>query len=151
MALPPQDATQVAAIAAQLARKRARQTPLLFSGTRTITAARALAKELRLGVYRVDLPAIVSKYIGETEKNIDRVFKAAGDGAVLLIDEADAMFGKRTEVKDAHDRYANLQSAYLLQRFESFGGLVVLATKRRQNLDAAFSRRLRMYEFPPKR
>ena len=151
MALPPQDATQVAAIVAQLARKRARQTPLLFSGTRTITAARALAREIGLSVYRIDLSAIVSKYIGDTEKNIDRAFETAGDEAMLLIDEADALFEKRTETKDAHDRYANLQSNYLLQRLEAFEGLVVLATRRKHNLDAAFLRRLRVYEFPPKR
>ena len=151
MALLPKDVAQVAALAAQLGRKRTRPAPLLFSGTRTVTAARALARELGFGVYRVALREIVSKYIGETEKNINRVFKAAGDGAVLLFDEADAIFAKRTEVKDAHDRYANMQSAYLLQRFEAYDGLVILTIKRKDNIDTAFTRRFRLYEFPPGR
>src|SRR5690606_31856481 len=94
-------------------------------------------------LYVVDLATVVDKYIGETEKNLERIFTAAqGVNAVLLFDEADAIFGKRSEVKDAHDRYANVESAYLLQRLESFDGLAVLATNLRANIDDAFTRRL---------
>jgi SpoVK/Ycf46/Vps4 family AAA+-type ATPase len=94
-------------------------------------------------MYRIDLAAIVSKYIGETEKNLDRVFAAAEHAnAVLFFDEADALFGKRSEVKDAHDRFANIEIAYLLQKMEQFEGLAILATNLKQNLDEAFARRL---------
>ena len=102
------------------------------SGTGKTLAAEVLANELGLDLYRIDLAAIVSKYIGETEKNLRRVFDAAeASGAVLLFDEADALFGKRGEVKDAHDRYANLEVAYLLQRMESYRGLAILTTNLR--------------------
>ena len=109
-----------------------------------------LAAELALDLYRIDLAATVSKYIGETEKNLRRLFDAAeASGAVLLFDEADALFGKRSEVKDSHDRYANLEVAYLLQRMEAYRGLAILTTNLRSNLDRAFLRRLRfVVQFP---
>jgi len=113
------------------------------SGTGKTLAAEAVARELGFDMYRIDLASIVSKYIGETEQNLDRVFAAAEHAnAVLFFDEADALFGKRSEVKDAHDRYANIEVAYLLQKMESFDGLAVLATNFKQNLDEAFARRL---------
>jgi len=113
------------------------------SGTGKTLAAEAIARELGFDMYRIDLASIVSKYIGETEQNLDRVFTAAEHAnAVLFFDEADALFGKRSEVKDAHDRYANIEVAYLLQKMERFDGLAVLATNLKQNLDEAFARRL---------
>jgi hypothetical protein len=113
------------------------------SGTGKTIAAEAIAYELGYDLFRIDLSAVVSKYIGETEKNLDRVFSAAENAnAVLLFDEADALFGKRSEVKDAHDRYANIEIAYLLQKMEQFDGLAILATNLKQNLDEAFARRL---------
>jgi AAA+ superfamily predicted ATPase len=113
------------------------------SGTGKTLAAEAIANELGLDLYRIDLAAVVSKYIGETEKNLDRVFTAAEHAnAVLFFDEADSLFGKRSEVKDAHDRYANIEIAYLLQKMEQFDGLAILATNLKQNLDDAFARRL---------
>ena len=113
------------------------------SGTGKTMAAEVIAGELGLDLYRVDLATVVDKYIGETEKNLERIFtEAAGVNGVLLFDEADAMFGKRSEVRDAHDRYANIESAYLLQRMETFDGLAVLATNLRANIDEAFTRRL---------
>jgi hypothetical protein len=120
------------------------------SGTGKTLAAEVLARELDLDLYRIDLAATVSKYIGETEKNLRRVFDAAeASGAVLLFDEADALFGKRGEVKDGHDRYANLEVAYLLQRMESYRGLAILTTNLRANVDRAFLRRLRfVVHFP---
>jgi ATPase family associated with various cellular activities (AAA) len=120
------------------------------SGTGKTLAAEVLAGELGLDLYRIDLAGTVSKYIGETEKNLRRVFDAAeASGAVLLFDEADALFGKRGEVKDSHDRYANLEVAYLLQRMESYRGLAILTTNLRSNLDRAFLRRLRfVVQFP---
>ena len=122
------------------------------SGTGKTMAAEVLARELRLDLYRVDLSAVVSKYIGETEKNLRRVFDAAEDsGAVLLFDEADALFGKRSEVKDSHDRYANVEISYLLQRMESYQGLAILTTNFKAALDPAFQRRLRFvvqFAFP---
>jgi ATPase family associated with various cellular activities (AAA) len=122
------------------------------SGTGKTMAAEAVAAALRQDLYRVDLSAVVSKYIGETEKNLATAFdEAQRAGAVLFFDEADALFGKRTEVKDAHDRYANLEINYLLQRVETFTGLVILATNRRSALDEAFLRRLRFairFELP---
>ncbi|MFL6211739.1 MAG: ATP-binding protein [Pyrinomonadaceae bacterium] len=114
------------------------------SGTGKTMAAEVLANELRLNLYRIDLSAVVSKYIGETEKNLRRLFDAAEDGGTLLFfDEADAIFGKRSEVKDAHDRYANIEINYLLQRMEAFRGLAILATNMKSALDQAFLRRLR--------
>jgi hypothetical protein len=120
------------------------------SGTGKTLAAEVIAGALGLLLYRVDLSAVVSKYIGETEKNLRRLFDAAeGGGAVLFFDEADALFGKRSEVKDSHDRYANIEVGYLLQRMEAFRGVTILATNLRQNLDAAFLRRIRfVVQFP---
>ncbi|MCG8420291.1 MAG: ATP-binding protein [Proteobacteria bacterium] len=120
------------------------------SGTGKTTAAEVLAGELQLDLYRIDLSTVVSKYIGETEKNLRRVFDAAeGGGAILLFDEADALFGKRSEVKDSHDRYANMEVSYLLQRMEAYRGLAILTTNLRDSLDSAFIRRLRfVVEFP---
>ena len=119
-------------------------------GTGKTMAAEALATELDLPMYRIDLSQVVNKYIGETEKNLKRLFDAADAAEVILFfDEADALFGKRTEVKDAHDRYANLEISYLLERMERFKGLAILATNRRKDLDDAFLRRLRfVIEFP---
>jgi hypothetical protein len=114
------------------------------SGTGKTLAAEVLAGALGLDLFRIDLAGVVSKWIGETEKNLRRVFDAAeAGGAVLFFDEADALFGKRTEVKDSHDRHANVEVAYLLQRMEAHRGLSILATNLRANLDQAFLRRLR--------
>ncbi len=114
------------------------------SGTGKTMAAEVIAGDLGLDLYRIDLSAVVSKYIGETEKNLRRVFDAAeAAGAVLLFDEADALFGRRSEVKDSHDRYANLEVAYLLQRMEAYRGLAILTTNLRDNVDPAFVRRIR--------
>src|SRR5256885_3026585 len=120
------------------------------SGTGKTLAAEIMANELRLDLYRIDLSQIVSKYIGETEKNLRRVFDAAETaGAVLLFDEADALFGKRSEVKDSHDRYANIEVSYLLQRMEAYRGLAVLTTNLKGAVDNAFMRRLRfIVQFP---
>jgi hypothetical protein len=120
------------------------------SGTGKTMAAEVLANELRLNLYRVDLSAVVSKYIGETEKNLRQVFDAAeAGGAILCFDEADALFGKRSEVKDSHDRYANIEINYLLQRMEAYRGLGILATNMKSALDQAFMRRLRfIVNFP---
>src|SRR5439155_27240179 len=102
-------------------------------------AAEVLANELHLDLFRIDLSGVVSKYIGETEKNLRRVFDAAEDsGAILLFDEADALFGKRSEIRDSHDRYANIEVNYLLQRMESYRGLAILTTNLTAALDVAF-------------
>jgi SpoVK/Ycf46/Vps4 family AAA+-type ATPase len=120
------------------------------SGTGKTMAAMGVARHLGIQLLRLDFSKVVSKYIGDTEKNIDRVFTdAQKSGAAILIDEADALLGKRSEVKDAHDRYANIEVAYLLQRMEAYEGLAILTTNLRQNLDPAFVRRLRfIVEFP---
>lgn len=118
----------------------------LFSGepgTGKTLAAQVIAAELGLDLFRIDLSRVVSKYIGETEKNLDRIFdEAQNSNAILFFDEADAIFGKRSEVKDAHDRYANIEVGYLLQRMETYDGMTILATNLRTNLDDAFTRRL---------
>ena len=121
-----------------------------LSGTGKTMAAEVLANELRLELYRIDLSSVVSKYIGETEKNLRRVFDAAEQGGtILLFDEADALFGKRSEVKDSHDRYANIEVSYLLQRMEAYRGLAILTTNLKNALDTAFLRRLRfIVQFP---
>ncbi|AOX04313.1 ATPase [Moorena producens PAL-8-15-08-1] len=120
------------------------------SGTGKTMAAEVLANEFRLDLYRIDLSRVVSKYIGETEKNLRRIFDAAETGsAILLFDEADALFGKRTQVKDSHDRHANIEVSYLLQRMEAYQGLAILTTNFQSALDSAFSRRIRfVVEFP---
>ncbi|TCP41867.1 ATP-binding protein [Rhodovulum marinum] len=122
------------------------------SGTGKTLAAEVIAGELALDLYRIDLSQVVSKYIGETEKNLARVFDAAeASGAILLFDEADALFGKRSEVRDSHDRYANIEVSYLLQRMEAYRGLAILTTNQKGALDSAFLRRLRFvvtFPFP---
>ena len=120
------------------------------SGTGKTLAAEVIANEVELDLYRIDLATLVSKYIGETEKNLKRLFDAAEtSGAVLLFDEADALFGKRSEVKDSHDRYANIEIAYLLQRIEAYRGLAILTTNMKSALDRAFLRRIRfVVSFP---
>ena len=124
------------------------------SGTGKTMAAEVIANALELDLYRIDLAQVVSKYIGETEKNLDRVFAAATNAnAILFFDEADALFGKRTEVKDSHDRYANLEISYLLQKMEQYEGIAILATNLADNLDQAFTRRLAFsihFPFPDK-
>ncbi|GIM93942.1 ATP-binding protein [Paractinoplanes toevensis] len=156
--LPPEEATQLRELAQ---RHRGRDTVYgrwqfspapstgvvaLFagpSGTGKTLAAEVVAGELGLDLYKVDLSSVVSKYIGETEKNLERIFGAAAAGdLVLFFDEADALFGKRSEVSDAHDRYANIEVAYLLQRLETYDGMVVLATNLQRNIDPAFLRRI---------
>jgi hypothetical protein len=122
------------------------------SGTGKTLAAEVLAHELELDLYRIDLSSVVSKYIGETEKNLKQVFDAAEEGGVLLLfDEADALFGKRSEVRDSHDRYANIEVGYLLQRMEAYAGLAILTTNLKASLDKSFQRRLRFtvnFPFP---
>jgi hypothetical protein len=119
-------------------------------GTGKTMAAEVIAHDLGLDLYKVDLSAVVSKYIGETEKNLARIFKEAeSSNAILFFDEADALFGKRTEVSDAHDRYANIETSFLLQKMEEYEGVVVLASNLRENMDEAFVRRLRfIVDFP---
>ncbi|HSR29396.1 MAG TPA: ATP-binding protein [Anaerolineae bacterium] len=128
---------------------------MLFSGepgTGKTMAAEVMAAELGLDLYKIDLSTVVSKYIGETEKNLEKIFgEAQSSNAILFFDEADAIFGKRSEVKDAHDRYANLEISYLLQRMEMYDGVTILATNLRANLDEAFTRRLQFavdFAFP---
>ena len=132
---------------------RGRGVTALFagdSGTGKTMSAEVIAGDLGLDLYTVNLATVVDKYIGETEKNLERIFaEAGGVNAVLFFDEADAIFGKRSDVKDAHDRYANIESAYLLQRLETFDGLAVLASNLRANIDEAFTRRLdAIIDFP---
>jgi SpoVK/Ycf46/Vps4 family AAA+-type ATPase len=119
-------------------------------GTGKTMAAELIANQLRMDLMHIDLSAVVSKYIGETEKNLRRVFDAAeGGGVILFFDEADALFGDRGEVKDSHDRYANIGINYLLQRMEAYHGLAILATNTKHAFDAAFLRRFRyIIDFP---
>lgn len=126
---------------------------ILFSGppgTGKTMAAEVIANELQLDLYKIDLSQVVSKYIGETEKNLNKIFsEAQTSNAILFFDEADALFGKRSEVKDAHDRYANIEIGYLLQKMEEYDGIVILATNLRNNMDEAFARRMQFtVEFP---
>lgn len=114
------------------------------SGSGKTLAAKILAKELGMDLYRVDLAGVISKYIGETEKNLKKVFeRAEKSNSLLFFDEADAIFGKRQEVKDSHDRYANIEISYLLQRIENYRGMAVLTTNNKENYDPAFLRRFR--------
>lgn len=119
-------------------------------GTGKTMAAGIIAVELKMDIYKIDLSTIVSKYIGETEKNLERIFQEAeASNAILFFDEADALFGKRSEVRDSHDRYANIEISYLLQRMEAYDGITILATNLRSNLDEAFTRRLQFaVDFP---
>ena len=126
---------------------------ILFAGppgTGKTMAAEIIASELGLDLYKIDLSTIVSKYIGETEKNLERIFaEASTSNSILFFDEADALFGKRSEVRDSHDRYANIEISYLLQRMEAYDGVTILATNLRANLDEAFTRRLHFaVDFP---
>ncbi|MCW5983255.1 MAG: ATP-binding protein [Bryobacteraceae bacterium] len=165
--LTPDTEKQLREIGAQVARRaqvyerwgfardlrRGRGISALFSGPSGVgktMSAEVLANHLALDLYRIDLAGVVSKYIGETEKNLRRIFDATEQsGAILFFDEADALFGKRTEVKDSHDRYANIEVNYLLQRMEEYRGLAILATNRKSALDRAFLRRLRfLVDFP---
>jgi ATPase family associated with various cellular activities (AAA) len=167
LVLPAQEANQLQQVVAQVrGRKRVYDDwgfrnrlnrglgiSVLFagdSGTGKTMAAEVIAKDLGLLLYRIDLSGVVNKYIGETEKNLRRVFDAAEEGGIILFfDEADALFGARSEVKDAHDRYANIEVNYLLQRIESFSGLAILASNMKKALDQAFLRRLRfIVNFP---
>jgi AAA+ superfamily predicted ATPase len=120
------------------------------SGTGKTMAAEVIASELELDLFRIDLSVVVSKYIGETEKNLRRIFDAAEDGgSILLFDEADALFGKRSEIRSSHDRYANIEVGYLLQRLEAYSGLAILTTNMKESLDKAFLRRIRfVVKFP---
>jgi hypothetical protein len=134
-----------------------RGVTILFAGppgTGKTMAAEVIAADLGLDLYKIDLSTVVSKYIGETEKNLEKIFnEAASSNAILFFDEADAIFGKRSEVKDAHDRYANIEISYLLQRMEAYDGVTILATNLRANLDEAFTRRLQFavdFPFPEK-
>jgi len=132
---------------------RGRGLSVLFcgaSGTGKTMAAEVIAHEMRLDLYRIDLSGVVSKYIGETEKNLAKIFhEAEASNAILFFDEADALFGKRTQISDAHDRYANIETSYLLQRMEAYEGMAILATNLRDNMDEAFTRRIRfVVEFP---
>ncbi len=138
-----------------MARPDLRQQSLavLFNGSSQAdrqSVAALLGQESGADVYRIDIAGIVSKYIGETEKNIDRVFaEAKNRNWILFFDEADALFGKRTEPKDSHDRYANAELNYLLQRIEEYGGIAIIATNLRSNIDEAFMRRFRyIINFP---
>jgi SpoVK/Ycf46/Vps4 family AAA+-type ATPase len=128
-------------------------TNALFAGppgTGKTMAADIIAHDLGLDLYKIDLSTVVSKYIGETEKNLSRIFdEAETSNAILFFDEADALFGKRTEVRDSHDRYANLEISYLLQKMEEYEGVVILATNLHKNMDDAFRRRMHfIIEFP---
>lgn len=120
------------------------------SGTGKTMAAQIIAKEAKLDIYKIDLSSVISKYIGETEKNLSKIFKEAEtSNAILFFDEADALFGKRSEIKDAHDRYANIETGYLLQKMEEYEGVVILATNLSKNIDDAFLRRMQfIVEFP---
>ena len=120
------------------------------SGTGKTMAAEVIANELQLDLYKIDLSTVVSKYIGETEKNLAKIFgEAESSNAILFFDEADALFGKRTKVSDAHDRYANIETSYLLQKMESYAGVAILATNFQENIDEAFARRIRfLVDFP---
>lgn len=119
-------------------------------GTGKTMAAQVIAREVQLDLYKIDLSGVISKYIGETEKNLAKIFQEAqASNAILFFDEADALFGKRTEISDAHDRYANIETSYLLQKMEEYEGVVILATNLRENMDDAFLRRIRfVVEFP---
>jgi SpoVK/Ycf46/Vps4 family AAA+-type ATPase len=167
LVLPDQLVRRLREIAAQVAQRpvvyedwgfgerlgRARGITALFagpSGTGKTMAAEVVAGALGVDLQRIDLAGVVDKYIGETEKHLRTIFDAAErSGALLFFDEADALFGKRTDVRDSHDRYANIEVDYLLQRMEDYPGLAVLATNRKSALDAAFTRRLRfVLDFP---
>lgn len=148
--LPDAVMEQIDALIAAVKHKRSDETGdvvALFAGASGIgktMAAMVIARQTGRDLYRVNLAGVVSKYIGETEKNLDRIFSAADSrDAILLFDEADALFGKRTEIKDAHDRYANVETAYLLQRIESHTGIVILTSNCIDDIEPAFRRRMK--------
>ena len=142
---PPNIKSQLDSLSKELKPSSLVATRFLFTGTGKTLAATYLAVKLSFPLYRIDLAAIVNKYIGETEKNLSKVFsKAENKNWILFFDEADAMFGKRTEVSDAHNRHANQEIAYLLQRIEDHEGLVILASNLRNNIDDAFIRGLKI-------
>jgi SpoVK/Ycf46/Vps4 family AAA+-type ATPase len=158
LALAPRDLANLREIAGSIRQRRTvgptpegPGTGILFSGGSPAVktqAAEALARDLNLDLFRVDLSAVISKYIGETEKNLGRLFDAAEvGGAVLLFDEADALLGKRSEVKDSHDRYAQIELAYLLQRIEASAGIAILAIKPATRPSPAVLRRLKVVRF----
>ena len=120
------------------------------SGTGKTMAAEVIAKELDLDLYKIDISSILSKYIGETEKNLNTIFRESeGSNSILFFDEADALFGKRTDVKDSHDRYANIETNYLLQKIDEFDGIVILSSNYKRNIDDAFVRRMQfIVNFP---
>ena len=155
LALPDTDLDLLRQVVDQVRRKpHPIGVTALFAGesrTAKIQAAEVLATHLRRTLYHIDLGAVVSKHVGETEKNLGRIFDAvAGSGAILYFDEADALFGRRSGVRDSHDRYANINIDCLLQRLEGYDGLTILATNMKSNLDPAFTRRLRfVITFPP--
>jgi SpoVK/Ycf46/Vps4 family AAA+-type ATPase len=162
LALPPCDLVRLREIAGNIRQRHAVEptpdgpgTGILFSGGSPaikIQAAEALARDLGLGLFRIDLSAVISKYIGETEKNLARLFDAAeAGGAILLFDEADALFGKRSEVKDSHDRFAHIELDYVLQRIEAFDGVTIVAVKSATRPSPAVLRRLKVVRFPAKR
>ena len=141
LALPADGVAQLRSVATEGAGTVILTVP---SGSSRQHAAQALARTMGRSLIRVDLAQVVSRFIGETEKNLEAVFStAAASGAVLLFDEADALFGQRGGVKDSHDRYANLEVGYLLQKIEAYNGIVVLASGGRRNIDPAFLRSLR--------
>jgi SpoVK/Ycf46/Vps4 family AAA+-type ATPase len=141
LALPADGIARLRTVAAERVGAVVLRVP---AGTDRTRAAEALARTMGHDLVRVDLGGVISRYAGETEKNLDRLFEtAAASGAVLFFDEADALLGKRTDIKDSHDRYANLEVAYLLQKIESHVGIVILASSARQAIDSAFLRRLR--------
>ena len=146
LSLQIQQFTTTTPVAEKTSRRIKRGLKVLFHGppgTGKTIAATLLGKDNGMPVYRVDLTGLVSKYIGETEKNLERLFtKATQKNGILFFDEADALFGKRTGVKDAHDRYANIDTAWLLQRIEAYKGLLIFATNSKNNIDDAFIRRL---------
>lgn len=151
LTVPRNTVTKLKAICGRFARGKG--MVVLFSGRSgadKVMAAEAIANDLRLDLYRIDLSAVVSGYIGETEKNLARVFAAAeARDAILFFDEADALFGKRSEVRDSHDRYANTDSGLLLQQMQNHAGMVILATNIKSNIDDAFVRGIRfVVEFP---
>jgi len=149
---PPTASLEAIPQLTRLAAKRRGVSGLLLGmgGAEATQAVEYFAQTARTDVYRVDLSRVVSKFIGETQKNIDAVFEdAERAGAQLFFDEADALFGSRTDVRDAHDRYANAAIDYLLQRIESFAGVVILATNRRSNIDGAIIKRFSVVVPPP--
>jgi hypothetical protein len=160
LCLPTRFRISLGAVAAFICadcRAKIKREPIrvLFTGKNRIgalLAAQTLACDLEKNLYRVDLSLVVSKYIGETEKNLRRIFAAVkGGGAVLFLEEADALFGKRTEVHDSHDRYANIEINYLLKRIEEYAGVAILATGKSANIDSAFLRRFHFVIRVPRR